>query len=70
MGHSLALASVGRPVRWSNPGTHVDYVLVPQRDLRDGCRQFQLRATRNGRPFAEQVQACRNGHGDWAMRGR
>jgi surface antigen len=70
MGHSLALAPVGRQVQWTNPNTHIDYVLVPQRNLSNGCRQFQLRGVRGGRPFNEQVQACRNPRGEWERRGR
>jgi surface antigen len=68
MGHALALAPLGRSVRWTNSGSHVAYTLIPQRNLRDGCREFQLRAMRASRAHSQQVRACRNERGEWVMR--
>jgi surface antigen len=68
MGHALALAPIGRSVRWTNSGSHVAYTLIPQHNLRDGCREFQLRIMRERRARSELVRACRNERGEWMMR--
>jgi surface antigen len=68
MGHALALAPVGRRIRWANPDSHVAYTLVPRRDLGGDCREFELRALRDSRARSELVSACRNGRGEWERR--
>ncbi len=68
MGHALALAPIGRSVRWTNANSHVGYTLVPQRNLRSGCREFQLRTMRDRRTHSQQVRACRNERGEWVLR--
>ena len=51
MGHALELAGEQKPVKWTNPQTHVSYVLTPTRnfgDQRNPCREFTAAAMTGG----------------------
>ena len=50
-GHALELAGEQQPVKWTNPQTHVSYVLTPTRnfgDQRNPCREFTTVAVGGG----------------------
>ena len=66
MGHALEVAAVGRSVTWTNPRTRLSHTLVPVRDLKDGCRLFELRAGAQGRPAS--LTACRSKSAVWEIR--
>lgn len=66
-GHALELAPIGRPVVWTNPSSHVDWQLLPVRDVSAQCREFDVRRTYYGRYGTERVTACRRGPGEWAF---
>lgn len=69
-GHGLELVKDGRNLRWTNDSTRVAYVLTPLAGAKtDGrtCRNFKLKATRNGRSSVKEGRACRSGDGTWAM---
>jgi surface antigen len=67
-GHALELVQPGRPVRWLNDRTHVDYVLTPLRsDDSKGCRKFKLKATSGKKSKTSEGRACRDGDGVWRI---
>ncbi len=66
-GQTLELAPIGRPVVWTNPNSHVDWQVVPLRDVSDDCREFDVRRTYDGRYGSDRVTACRQGPGEWAF---
>lgn len=65
IGHTLELAAPGRSVTWRNPDSGVDYTVKPLRDLRGGCREFELGARVDGRREARPMRACRDERGAW-----
>jgi surface antigen len=69
MGHALEMAPVGRPVRWQNPRSRVVYVMTPVRDLRAGCREFELAAEGRAARRGDRVMACRDRRGAWVIQG-
>ncbi|HEX2493170.1 MAG TPA: glycine zipper 2TM domain-containing protein [Steroidobacter sp.] len=70
IGHSLELAQPGQSVRWVNETTNVTYVLTPieARDVRSGCRKFNLKAANGGASRSREALACRNSEGVWAIK--
>ncbi len=66
MGHALEVAAVGRSVTWTNPRTRVSHTLVPVRDLKEGCRLFELRAGAQGKPAS--LTACRSKSAVWEIK--
>jgi surface antigen len=67
-GHALELVEPGRPVRWLNDRTHVDYVLTPLRSGDSkGCRKFKLKATSGKKSKTSEGRACRDGDGVWRI---
>ena len=70
IGQSLELVPVGRPVVWSNPHSHVEWRMVPLRDVSRDCREFDLQRGYDGRYGHERVVACRRDRGNWEFRGR
>jgi surface antigen len=70
IGHSLELARTGHTVYWTNPTSRVDYAVRPTRNLRGGCREFELVANRGGRKQAERMKACRVRGGEWEFERR
>jgi surface antigen len=69
MGYALEMAPVGRPVRWQNPQSRVVYVMTPVRDLRAGCREFEMATQRRAFHRGERVMACRDRRGAWVIQG-
>lgn len=69
MGYALEMAPVGRPVRWQNPQSRVVYVMTPVRDLRAGCREFEMATQRRAFHRGERVMACRDRRGTWVIQG-
>jgi surface antigen len=65
MGHALEVAAAGRSVSWTNPRTHVAYTVVPVRDLKDGCRLFELRPGAQAR--GTSLTACRSQSAVWQI---
>lgn len=66
MGQSLELLPVGKSASWTS-STKVTYQLQPVRDLKDGCRLFEVQAVdRKGKP--QTLTACRGSGGVWTMR--
>lgn len=70
IGHSLELAGADRPVTWRNASTGVDYIVRPSRDASNGCREFELKATRGGKKQADRLYACRESGGTWEFERR
>ena len=70
IGQSLELVPIGRPVVWRNPHSHVDWRMVPVRDVSRDCREFDLVRGNDGRSGHERVVACRRDRGNWEFRGR
>ena len=67
-GHALELVEPGRPVRWLNDRTHVDYVLTPlAADTSKSCRKFKLKATSGKKSKTSEGRACRDGDGVWKI---
>lgn len=66
IGHALELGATGQAVRWDREQVH--YVLTPLRDLDDGCRRFELRASRDGRHESVTRVACHVSEGRWQLR--
>lgn len=69
IGHALELAKGGQSVRWANEATGVTYLVTPAAGAKDGgaCRNFKLKATREGRSRIQDGRACRSGDGVWQM---
>ena len=69
VGHALELAKDGQSVRWLNERSGVTYVVKPIGGAQNGgaCRNFELQASRDGRPQSQQGSACRTGDGTWQM---
>ena len=66
MGQSLELLPVGKSATWTS-SNRVTYQLQPVRDLKDGCRVFEIREqSREGKPGT--LTACRGSGGVWTMR--
>ncbi len=70
IGQSLELVPIGRPVVWRNPRSHIDWRMVPVRDVSRDCREFDLVRGPDGRNGHERVVACRRERGHWEFRGR
>ena len=70
IGHSLELARPGQSVRWVNDVTKVAYVVTPvaAKDVKSGCRKFNLKATHAGKSETRETLACRNSEGVWAIK--
>lgn len=71
IGHALELGEIGRPVRWSNDRSGVDYLLTPaalQAGDPKNCRRFSLAATLAGKARTSTGRACRAGDGTWQLR--
>ncbi len=67
VGHALELAKVGQPVRWLNDQTKVTYVLTPTKSDSKDCRNFTIKAARDGKSQTSKGRACRSGDGTWKM---
>jgi surface antigen len=70
IGHALELGEIGRPVRWSNDRSGVDYLLTPaalQTNDPKSCRRFSLKATLDGKARTSSGRACRASDGTWKM---
>lgn len=84
MGHALELAGEAKRVKWTNPQTHVSYVLTPTKNFGDQlnpCRRFTAVAVdggdgkkgkAKGKGHAKKAQfkgaACRQGTGEWVIK--
>lgn len=69
VGHALELAKEGQRVRWTNDRTGAAFVLTPTAAVQaNGCRNFSLQTTVNGRGDTRQAVACRTGDGTWQLR--
>jgi len=55
-------------VAWTNPNSHIDWQVVPVRDVSRECREFDVRRGYYGRYGSERVTACRQGPGEWMFR--
>ncbi len=71
VGHALELGDIGKPIRWNNERTDVDYLVTPAvlnaQDPKN-CRRFSITATLNGKGQTSKGRACRDGSGIWKMR--
>lgn len=65
-GHALELGKDGQRVRWLNESTGVDYVLTPLAGKSgEGCRNYSLQVSRDGKSRKQEGRACRTGDGTW-----
>ncbi len=68
--HALEIGEVGRRVAWTNAGTGVTYVLVPdagKKSKNKSCRGFVLTATRGGKKEQRRGNACQSAAGRWEL---
>lgn len=69
-GHVLEIVRPGGRVSWDNPGTGVNYVLVPgsgRRENAGSCRDFTLTATRGREKSTRKGVACQTERGVWKI---
>lgn len=69
-GHSLEIARPGERVRWTNPDTGVNFVLVPgsgSREAAGTCREFTLEASARGETSRRTGTACQTSPGIWKI---
>ena len=70
VGHSLELVKDGTSVRWLNERTHVTYLLTPKAVTKGSsgtCRNYDLKATVDGKSRTSSGKACRTGDGTWSI---
>jgi surface antigen len=71
-GHVMEIGVAGRPVKWSNPTTGVNFTLVPGEGRRVGgksCRQYTLTSARGAVSEKKTGEACQTGIGVWSLAG-
>ncbi len=69
-GHVLEIGAAGRPVKWVNPATGVNFTLVPGGGkLVNGksCRQYTLTTSRGKDSEKKSGTACQTGVGVWSL---
>lgn len=70
VGHSLELVPDGRSVRWTNDQTRVTYLLTPRAASKGdtkSCRNYDIKATLNGKSSTSAGRACRDSAGTWSI---
>ncbi len=72
IGHALEIGADGRPVRWTNPTTGVNFVLEPGEGRKMGgkpCRRFTLTSTWGQASEKKSGTACQTRIGVWSLEG-
>jgi len=68
--HALEVGEAGRRVSWTNAGTGVTYVLVPdsgKKSKNKSCRGFVLTATAGKKKEQRRGNACESAAGRWEI---